>query len=267
MVRGAMPASFGNWTRASKKWRRRWLQQPALQAVVADDLVDFAAPICGEQATLELLEEFGGAHAVLGVGEDEAHILLVSDCPEAPLSQRAVGAVLHGNPGVIDLEPRAAEQAAVNRVGDGAEESCTSADPRGLCCGGAFLPLPLHAGGLAIRRYPKSWCTSKPAPPPVLTAEGVERGHRETSGFSPGDFHTPFDGALLNFLIDEDCDSVMDATAHMPSFLATEGLLDEVDLRAVGGLHGCGLGAFVADLEVALNRPNLPTSSGTDIAH
>lgn len=72
---------------------------------------------------------------------------------------------------------------------------------------------------------------------------------------------------VLNFLIDVDCDSVKNAKADTPKFLATEGLLDEVDLRAVGGLHGCGLGAFVADLEVALNRPNLPTSSGTDFAH
>jgi hypothetical protein len=124
----------------------------ALQAVVADELVEFAAPICEEQLPLELLEEFGGMLAVLGAGEDEAHLLLVGDRPEAPLSQRAVGAVLHGHPGVIDLEPRAAEQTAVDRVGDGAEDARSTADPRGQGGGGEGLPLPLHAGGLAIQR-------------------------------------------------------------------------------------------------------------------
>ncbi len=50
----------------------------ALQGDVADELVEFAAPICEEQTELELLEEFGRVLAVLGVGEDKVQRLLAA---------------------------------------------------------------------------------------------------------------------------------------------------------------------------------------------
>ncbi len=107
IVRNATRAGFGRVVEAGLEEEPAQVGPTpgALGAELADHLVELGATVDEQRAVAEAGELPSHVFAVLGVGESEHDLLLVGVAPQASLPELAVGAVLHGEPGVVGLQP------------------------------------------------------------------------------------------------------------------------------------------------------------------